>query len=169
MNPGVSRLVIVAVLVVGGVAVLANGFEDRPSSATPDGTTSPTESPTPSPSPTEEPGETVVPNQEGVLVQVFNGTNEAGAAGDFQLLLEQENYLPAGDPADAPDKPVIDTIVYFRPDGGAAQNRADARLVAETYLDGAPVERLPAEYNDPAVTDPAADVVVVLGEDQVDQ
>ncbi len=166
MNPGAARLAIVAALVIGGVAVLANGFGDEVSSARPRGT--PSASPSPSPSPTQAPRETVVPNQEGVLVQVFNGTNEAGAAGDFQLLLEQENYLPAGDPADAPDKPVIDTIVYFRPGGGAsAQNRADAQLLSETYLDSAPVEPLPAAYADPSVTDPAADVVVVLGEDRI--
>jgi hypothetical protein len=80
-------------------------------------------------------------------------------------MLENEGgYLRAGEPADAPDKPVVDSIVYFRPDGNKAQNRADARLLSEEYLGGVPVEQLPQDLAD-AVNE-SADVVVVLGEDQ---
>jgi LytR cell envelope-related transcriptional attenuator len=110
----------------------------------------------------------VVPKQRGVLVQVFNGTSAAGYAADFQATLEdQGGYLPAGTAEDAPNKPVLDSIVYFRRDANAvqtAQNRADARLLSETYLGSVPVEPLPAELDD--VVDPSADVIVVLGEDQ---
>jgi hypothetical protein len=165
VNLGVARLVIVVALVVGGVAVLVNGFSDETTSATPRPST-PSPSPSESPSPTEPPPEEVVPNQEGVLVQVLNGTSVAGLAGDFQILLEDEGYLPAGPPGDAPDKPVLDSAVYFRRDGNATQNRADAELLSETYLGAVAVEPLPAAYEDPAVTDESADVVVVLGEDQ---
>jgi hypothetical protein len=166
MNLGIARLAIVLALVIGGVAVLVNGFTDESDAAAPpESSESPT--PTSSPTPTQAPEESVVPNQEGVLVQVLNGTAVPGLAGDFQLLLEDDNYLRAGEPTDAPNKPVVDSVVYFRRDGNQAQNRADATLLSETYLGGVPVQPLPAEIEE--VVDPAADVVVLLGEDQAGQ
>ena len=163
MNPGVARLAIVIALVIGGVALLANGFADGESAAAPPGD-SPSPSPSESPSPSRSPQPSLVPNQEGVLVQVLNGTSQAGYAGDFQILLEEEGYLRAGEPADAPDKPVLDSIVYFRRDDNRAQNRADAQLLSETYLGGVSVKPMPPSLED-AVAE-SADVVVVLGEDQ---
>ena len=59
---------------------------------------------------------------------------------------------------------MVDTVVSFRQDGNAAQNRADATLLSETYLGGVPVQPLPAEIEE--VVEQAADVVVLLGEDQ---
>jgi hypothetical protein len=164
VNPGVARLAIVLALVLGGVAVLAAGFSDGESSAAPPSSPSPSASPSPTPSPT--PDDDVVANQEGVLVQVLNGTSTPGLAGDFQILLDDEGYVRAGEPGDAPDKPVVDTIVYFRQDGNREQNRADAQLLSDTYLGGVPVQPLPPELADPDVTSESADVVVVLGEDQ---
>jgi hypothetical protein len=165
VNPSVARLAIVVALVVGGVAVLANGFADEEAAAAaPDGST--TTSPSVTQTPSQTPQQSVVPQQEGVLVQVLNGTSVAGYAADFQtVLVEQGGYLEAGDPGDAPDKPVLDSIVYFRPDDNAAQNRADARFLSDEYLGGVPVERLPADLTEPLV-DPTADVIVVLGDDQ---
>lgn len=163
MNPGVARLAIVIALVIGGVALLANGFADGESAAAPPGV-SPSPSPSESPSPSRSPEPSLVPNQEGVLVQVLNGTSQAGYAGDFQILLEEEGYLRAGEPADAPDKPVLDSIVYFRRDDHRAQNRADAQLLSETYLGGVPVKPMPASLESDVAE--SADVVVVLGEDQ---
>jgi len=162
VNPGVARLAIVVALVIGGVALLANGFSDGESVAAPGGSPSP--SPSESPSPSRSPQPSLVPNQDGVLVQVLNGTSTAGYAGDFQILLEDEGYLRAGEPADAPDKPVLDSIVYFRRDDNRAQNRADARLLSETYLGDVPVMPMPQSLED--VVAESADVVVVLGEDQ---
>jgi len=163
VNPGVARLAIVIALVIGGVAVLANGFSERETKAAPGDSPSPTASE--SPSPTRSPQPSVVPNQEGVLVQVLNGTSQAGYAGDFQIMLEEQGgYLRAGEPADAPTKPVVDCIVYFRSDGNKAQNRADAKLLSDTYLGGVPVEPLPPELRD--LVNESADVVVVLGVDQ---
>lgn len=162
MNPGVARLAIVLALVIGGVAVLANGFSEQESKAAQG--ISPTPSASRSPSPTPSPERSVVPTQEDVLVQVFNGTSQAGYAGDFQIMLEEQGYLRAGEPADAPEKPVVDSIVYFLQDADAAQNRADATLLSDTYLGRAPVKPLPAELRD--VVNETANVVVVLGEDQ---
>jgi hypothetical protein len=165
VNPGVTRLAIVVALVVGGIAVLANGFSGGETQAAPPTTSEP--SPSESPSPTESPGDgEIVARQEGVLVQVLNGTFRPGLAADFQTTLEEQGgYVHAGDPADAPEKPIVDTVVYFRPDDDARQNEADAELLSKTYLGDAPVERLPATYKPQSVTDPAADVIVVLGED----
>lgn len=163
MNPGVARLAIVLALVIGGVAVLANGFSDDGAVAQPDRSTSP--SPTESPSPTRSPQPSIVGQQEGVLVQVLNGTSRAGYAADFQdMLIEVGGYLAAGDPGDAPNKPIVDSIVYFRGDDNKAQNEADAQLLSDEYLGGVPVQRLPADLAD--AVEAAADVVVVLGEDQ---
>lgn len=162
MNPGISRLAIVIALVIGGVALLANGFSDGETVAAPRGSSSP--SPSESPSPSRSPSQSIVPNQEGVLVQVLNGTSKPGFAGDFQILLEQERYLRAGPPLDAPDKPVVDSVVYFRQDDNKAQNQADAQLLSDTYLSGVPVKPLPTNLKD--LVSESADVVVVLGEDQ---
>jgi hypothetical protein len=165
VNPGIARLAIVIALVIGGVAVLANGFDDEGVAAPPDPSTS--QSPTGSPSPSPSPQASIVPQQKGVLVQVLNGTSRAGYAADFQeMLVEVGEYLPAGDAGDAPDKPIVDSIVYFKADGNRAQNEADAQLLSDEYLGGVPVERLPADLADSDAIDRAADVVVVLGEDQ---
>jgi hypothetical protein len=163
MNPGVSRLAIVIALVIGGVALLANGFSDGETVAAPRGSSSPTPSETPSPA--RSPQQSIVPNQQGVLVQVLNGTTKPGLAADFQAtLVDQGGYLEAGTPGDAPDKPVVDSVVYFRQDNNKAQNRADAQLLSETYLGGIAVKPLPASLKD--VVSASADVIVVLGEDQ---
>ena len=105
VNPGIARLAIVIALVIGGVALLANGFSDGETAAAP--RTTRRHRPRPRVRrPRDSPQPSIVPNQEGVLVQVLNGTSQAGYAGDFQILLEEEGYLRAGEPADAPDKPV---------------------------------------------------------------
>jgi len=163
VNPGVTRLVIVLALVVGGIIVLSQGFGEE-TVAAPTSSPEPTPSESESPSPPDE-GE-IVGQKEGVLVQVLNGTYTAGLASDFQIfLVEEERYLQGGEPGDAPGKPIVDTVVYFRKDDHAEQNEADAKLLAKDYLNDAPVEQLPGAYRDESVTNPAADVIVVLGED----
>jgi hypothetical protein len=165
VNPGIARLAIVLALVIGGVAVLANGFTEEGAAAPPEASTS--TSPTQSTSPSRSPQTSIVPNQEGVLVQVLNGTSSAGYAATFQeMLVDVGGYLEAGEPGDSPDKPIVDSIVYFRADEDKRQNQADAELLSDEYLGGVPVQRLPADLADSDVVDPAADVVVVLGEDQ---
>jgi hypothetical protein len=164
VNPGVSRLAIVIALVIGGVALLANGFSEGKTVAAPGDPQSP--SPSESSSPSRSPQPSIVPNKDRVLVQVLNGTSTAGYAGDFQILLEEEGYLRAGEPADAPDKPVLDSIVYFRQDAKKAQNRADAQLLSDTYLGGVPVKPLPKDGTLADIVSESADIVVVLGEDQ---
>ena len=169
MNLGTARIVIILALAVGGIAVLANGFASGGVVTPPSGgggseTTSPSES-SPTESPTQPPKETPSPQIEGVLIAVFNGTNETGLAAQVQQLLEADGYVAAQDPADADPKPVPKTIVYFRGGANAAQNRSNARYIATTYFDNAKVSLLDQEL----AVDIAADAqaVIIVGVDYV--
>jgi LytR cell envelope-related transcriptional attenuator len=167
VNVGTARIVIVVALVLGGIAVLWNGFGDDGASASGPGGVGGTQEQSPSPSvstsPTlEPPRETPSPQVEGVLVQVFNGTYEAGLAGEVQQLLERDGYVAAADADDAPSKPVPKTTVYYRRGPDRAQNKSDARYLADTYVEGAKVARLdPAELT---VAD-SVNVAIILGLD----
>ena len=126
--------------------MLANGFASGAVVTPPTGgggseTTSPSET-SPTNSPTQPPKETPSPQIEGVLIAVFNGTNETGLAAEVQQILEADGYVAAQDPADADPKPVPKTIVYFRGGADAAQNRSNARYIADTYFEGARVSLL---------------------------
>jgi hypothetical protein len=148
VNLGTARIVIILALAAGGIAVLANGFGSAAVVAPPAGaggteTASPT--PSPSSSPSQPPKETPSPQIEGVQIAVFNGTNETGLAAQVQQVLEADGYVAAQDPADADTKPVPKTIVYFRGGADAAQNRSNARYIADSYFDGARVALLDPE------------------------
>jgi LytR cell envelope-related transcriptional attenuator len=168
VNLGTARIVIILALAVGGIAVLANGFASGTVVPPPSGggseTTSPSES-SPTSSPSQPPKETPSPQIEGVLIAVFNGTNETGLAAEVQQLLEADGYVAAQDPADADPKPVPKTIVYFRGGADAAQNRSNARYIADTYFDGAKVSLLDQEL----AVDIAADAqaIIIVGVDYV--
>jgi hypothetical protein len=167
VNLGTARIVIIAALFVGGIAVLANGFGD---SATVDGpggggvgasSTSPSVA-SPATSPSEPPKETPSPQFEGVLIAVLNGTFEIGLAGQVQQTLEADGYVAAQDPDDAQSKPVAKTVVYFRGGADAAQNRSDAHYLADTYLDGARVALLGSDQGSIAKS---AQLVIIVGLD----
>ena len=168
VNLGTARIVIILALAAGGIAVLANGFASGavapPSGGGGSETTSPSES-SPTNSPTQPPKVTPSPQIEGVLIAVFNGTNETGLAAEVQQLLEADGYVAAQDPADADPKPVPKTIVYFRGGADAAQNRSNARYIADTYFDGAKVSLLDQEL----AVDIAAEAqaIIIVGVDYV--
>lgn len=165
MNMGTARIAIVLALVVGGIAVLANGFGGSFSATPPTGGGSSTggSSPTSIASPTKAPRETPSPQVQGVGIAVFNGTNETGLAGQVQQLLEGDGYVAAQDAADAPNKPVAKTIVYFRGGSDAAQNRSDAKRVATKYFDGARVVLLGSDQAGSIARE--AQVVIIVGVD----
>ncbi len=170
MNLGTARIVIILALVAGGIAVLANGFGSAavvtpPTGSGGDGSPSPSDA-SPSSSPTQPPKETPSPQIEGVLIAVFNGTNEAGLAAEVQQLLEADGYVAAQDPGDADSKPVPRTIIYFRGGANAPQNRSNARYIADTYFEGARVAVL-----DPELAVDIADeaqAIIIVGVDYVD-
>lgn len=167
VNLGTARLVIILALAVGGIAVLANGFESGavvtpPAGGAGSNTASPSSS-SPSSSPSRPPKETPSPQIEGVQIAVFNGTNETGLAAQVQQLLEADGYVAAQDPADADTKPAPKTIVYFRGGADAPQNRSNARYIADTYFDGARVAIL-----DPKLAAGIADsaqAIIIVGVD----
>jgi LytR cell envelope-related transcriptional attenuator len=166
VNLGTARIVIILALAVGGIAVLANGFGSAAVVTPPSGAgASETESPSTSPSnsPSQPPKETPSPQIQGVQIAVFNGTNETGLAAQVQQLLEADGYVAAQDPADADTKPAPKTVVYFRGGSGAAQNRSNARYIADTYFDGARVALL-----DPSLAANIADsaqAIIIVGVD----
>jgi hypothetical protein len=164
VNLGTARIVIVLALAVGGIAVLANGFASGtvvtpPSGSGGTGTVSPSGS-SPTSSPTKPPKVTPSPQIEGVQIAVFNGTNETGLAAQVQQLLETDGYVAAQDPADADSKPAPKTIVYFRGGGDAAQNRSNARYIADTYFDGARVALLDPDLAG-GIADSAQAIIIV--------
>lgn len=166
MNLGTARIVIILALAAGGIAVLANGFGSAavvtPPTGGGGGSVSPSGS-SPSTSPSPPPKETPTPQIEGVQIAVFNGTNETGLAAEVQQLLEADGYVAAQDPADADSKPAPKTIIYFRGGAGAAQNRSDARYLADTYFDGARVALLDPDLA--ANIADSAQAVIIVGVD----
>jgi hypothetical protein len=168
VNLGTGRIIVIVALLVVGAAVLANGFADGGAALPgggPSGTTVASESPAGSPSGPASPtaSETPTPQVDGVLIQVFNGTNVTGLGATAQDSLEAKGYTINAGALDAPSKPVPETIVYYRGGGAAAQNESDATFLAKKNFKGAKVERL-----DPAIDDlveKTTQVVVVVGDD----
>jgi LytR cell envelope-related transcriptional attenuator len=169
VNLGTARIVIILALAAGGIAVLANGFATGavvPPAGGGGGseTTSPSDA-SPTNSPSQPPKETPSPQIEGVRIAVFNGTNETGLAAEVQQILEADGYVAAQDPADADPKPVPKTIVYFRGGVDAAQNRSNARYIADTYFDGARVALLDPDLAVNIADD--AQAIIIVGVDYV--
>lgn len=169
VNLGTGRIVVIVALLVVGAAVLANGFADGGSALQPGGgpsgsaaaTGTPSDTPTGSTSSTPPP--TPEPEVEGVVIQVFNGTNVPGLGATAQAYLVGKGYTADVDALDAPSKPVPKTIVYFRGGPDAAQNESNATNMAKKYFKGAKVAEL-----DPAIDDlvaPKTQLAVVVGDD----
>ena len=169
MSTGTTRILIVIALAVAGLVVLVNGFSgagglagsEASSSPSPSGHTTRSKSPKPP-----------VAHQSPKKISFFvlNGTPATGLAAQWEQRLANKHFKPALNTAgfavnDAPSKPLTKTIVYYRGGAAAAQNRADARFVADTYLNGAPVKQLAATYSTGTLVPAAANVVIVLGAD----
>ena len=147
MGTGALRLAIIVALVVGGLAVLTRAFPEAGGGAIP----------TRSPSPLEpEP-------PEKIRIAVYNGTFEVGMAGETQQRLEDAGFRAAQDADDWPAKPIARTAVYFV---GGGQAKADAAFVRDQYFPGARVQRYP---QDGPELDPRVEVVILIGEDAVQE
>ena len=86
------------------------------------------------------------PQVDGVMIQVLNGTSEVGLAAQVEELLGGQGVrghaaLPA---ADAAQKPVETTIVYFRTGDDAEQNEVDADHLATRFLKGVEARSSPS-------------------------
>ncbi len=172
MNLSTGRVLVIVALIVGGLAILANGFADSGSSAAPSASPSATSgghsSSTSPPPATGTPSPTVTPAPEtnGVLFMAMNGTDVPGAGAAAQTKLTDAGYTAPKDAIDAPTSGIKKTIVYYRDDQDAAQNQSNADYVARKFFKGAAVKPL-----DPNLTGvPAsATIVVVVGEDYAQQ
>ena len=163
VNLGTARIVLLVALVVAGIALLANGFGGGTSVAVPGSTASSPPATTPSGSPTKPPKETPSPQVQGVPIQVFNGTYSAGLAGQVQQMLVKDGYVAAHAAADAPSKPVAKTVVYYRGGADAAQNKSNAKYMANKYFAGARVAVLGADQASSVANN--AQIAIVLGLD----
>jgi hypothetical protein len=164
VNLSPARLAVLVALVVGGIAVLLNGFDTSTGTAVAGGTSpSPTAASPTSASPTQAGGATTTPKPqvEGVKIMVFNGTDTTGLGGTVQQMLEAKGYVKTADAQDAPSKPVTETTVYFKGGADSEQARSDAKHMATKYLHGAQVDVLGDDLDVPADTE----LVVVVGSD----
>lgn len=172
VNLSPARLAVLVALVVGGIAVLMNGFGDQGDAIAegsdvvqPSDTQSPAPSDDPSPTETETPSPDLEPVVDGVSIQVLNGTDATGLAAEAEEFLLGKGYEQGLAPGDLAAKPVPGTIVYFRTGDGADQNEVEAEYLATRYLKG--VEATVKPLNDSLDADvaPKTQLVVVLGED----
>ena len=169
MNTGTARIVIIVALLITGGLVLANAFGDAgvaaaggpsgggssptpSSSASVSGTQSPTAPPTPDPQAPKD-----------IPVAVFNGTNSPGLAGIVMQDLIAHGYKQGQVPADAPNKPVAKTVVYYVGGADAEQNKSDATELGKKYYPNAKVQELDPVYTQDSTVDKAVRVVVVIG------
>jgi len=171
VNLSPARLAVLVALVVGGIAIMMNGFGDQ-GAAIAEGSdvVQPTDTESPSPSGSTPPAatETAPPaldaQVDGVLIQVLNGTEMTGLAAEADQFLVGKGYQ-SFTPDDLVDKPVPGTIVYFRTGDDAEQNRVDAENLAAKYLKGVTATAKPLNEALDAVVAPRTQLVVVLGED----
>lgn len=172
MNLSTGRVLVIVALIVGGLAVLANGFTDSGSAAAPSLSPSPTSdghSSTSSPPPTEPPSSTSptpAPETKGVLFMAMNGTNVTGAGAAAQTVLTDAGYTATKNAIDAPTGGITKTIVYYRDDQDSAQNQSNANYVADKFFKKASVKPLDPNL---AGVPASATIVVVVGDDYAQQ
>lgn len=169
VNLGTSRIIIILALIAAGAVVLANGFDEETTAATPEptDTTSPsvTGSPSVTTTPTDEPSETLEPEVEGVVIMVLNATDVLGLAAEVQTTLIDAGYSA---PLDAGNSPVLGaetTTVYYRSGPDARQNRVNAQHMVDEYFPGGQVEKLNEDVFGEVVTSEEVTLVVQVGLD----
>ena len=167
-NTGMTRIVIIAALVLGGIVVLASGFGGGGAVAVAPGVShSPSSSPTPSNSHSQSPTPQLSPKIQKVRFVVFNAGYDVpnavpGLAGALQQKMVNDGYDSVANAANA-QTTVRRTIVYFTDHGNTGQNQVEAEYVAQHYLDNAKVAQLASSFTE---TFPAnAQVVILLGDD----
>ena len=174
VNLSPARLAVLVALVVGGLAILLNGFGDQAVTAA--GSSG---SPTPA-ARDDDPDRDRVPDAERVAGP---GARAAGRGGrdpgaerhdrdrpraEVEQLLVGRGYvagLPAGD---ADNKPVGTTTVYFRTGADADQNEVDAENLARRYLKGVEADVRPLNATLSPDIAPKTQLVVIVGTDYAD-
>jgi LytR cell envelope-related transcriptional attenuator len=173
VNLSPARLAVLVALVVGGIAITLNGFGDDDAVLAgggtevvdPTGSGSASPSGSVSPSASESAPPELEPQVEGVMIQVLNGTSEVGLASQVEDFLEGKGYVAALPAADAAQKPVTTTIVYFRTGDDAEQNEVDADHLAARFLKGVEAQVKPLSAALGSDVAPKTQLVVLLGTD----
>lgn len=172
MNFGSARILVIVALVVAGVAILTDGFGHGVATVGASGgtLTSPTASSSSHPTNSPTPTQVALPSPQApkdVTIAVFNGTSSLGLAAQGQAVLTAVGYVAGQDPQNSPVQGgAAKTIIYFRGGPDAAQNKADAKLIADTYFNGAKVALLGNDFQT-AIAGPVT-VTIVLGQDYAD-
>ncbi len=122
------RFAIIVALVVGGVVLINKAFLGQ-RGALPVGP-GPTVSPTPKP--TKSPKATPSPQVKGVVIGVFNGTTVTGLAATTASTLQTKFGSVPKQVADAPQKPIVTTTLYYR----APEDRVEAVYLAQHFFKG---------------------------------
>jgi hypothetical protein len=164
VNLGTARIVVIVALVVGGVAVLVNGFSGTTAAAPSGGpTASVTSTPSATVSASTGPVATPSPQVNGVTISVFNGTTTTGLGAQAQQTLTNAGYVAPADAGNAPTTGIAVTTVYYRGGAAAAQNKSDATYMVKKYFKGGKVALLGNEFN--SLINKDVQLVVVVGED----
>jgi LytR cell envelope-related transcriptional attenuator len=164
VNLGAGRIIVIVALVVGGVALLINGFSGTSvpvSSNGPSGSSTPSSSTTPSGTP--EPTATPSPQVDGVMIAVFNGTTTTGLGAQGQQMLTNAGYVAPNDAMNAPTTGIAVTTVYYRGGAAAAQNKSNAGYMVKKHFKGGKVARLGSEFA--TLVPKEVQLAVVLGQD----
>jgi len=166
MRSGGARLIVLAAAVVVGIVILTKGLSASSPAAPPDGgkTTAPaTTSSTPTTSgggDTSAPdGNGPSPQQQGVVIAIYNATSTDGLAGAAEADLKAKGYV-VKETGNFP--PSVGSTIYYR-DG--EQDKADAQHLKQTEIPEATVKKLPAGLPSDTPIPKEAELVVVLGND----
>jgi len=164
------RALIIAVLVVGGVVVIAQ-FPDSSARVASTGSTTPTQTQTPSApggttsgSESTSTGTQSAPSAQvkGVRLAVYNGTLETGLAAAAADDLTRRYGYKIDDTwiLDAQDRPLDQTTLYFV----SPEDKIEAEALADSYFKKLDVKfaKLPAEFTVPKG---GVQVAVYLGTD----
>jgi LytR cell envelope-related transcriptional attenuator len=172
VNFGSARILVIVALVVAGVAILTDGFGHGVATvgATGGTLTSPGSTSSPQPSGTPSPTQAALPTPQAaknVKIAVFNGTSSLGLAAQGQAVLTAVGYVAGQQPANSPVQGgAAKTVIYYRGGATADQNKADAKLIADTYFNGAKVALLGPDFQ--TAIAPNVTVTIVLGQDYAD-
>jgi hypothetical protein len=171
VNLSTGRVLVIVALIVGGLAILANGFADSGTAAAPSVSPTPasgghSSSSSPPTTGTPTPTVTPAPQTKGVLFMAMNGTTVFGAGAAAQTKLTDAGYTAAKNAINAPTSGINKTIVYYRNDQDAAQNQANATYVEQKFFKGSAVKPLDPNL---AGVPPSATIVVVVGQDYAQQ
>ena len=166
MRNGSARLIVLVAAVVVGIVILTKGLSGASSPSPPDdggNTTAPsTTSASPTTTKSSDGGPTdgglPSPQQQGVVLAIYNATTTDGLAGAAEADLKKEGYVVA-ETGNFPQ--AVRTLIYYR---NGDQGKADAQHLRENFIPEADApKKLPQGLPSDSAIPKDAEIVVVLG------